>query len=92
MKTVSISESSRLILYGVFRFFQGVTSTLYPLAVVYVIEIIGPSYRLAANSLVYAVYIIGQLIILLIAFFIRDFEVFFVYVAIVLSLISFYFW
>ena len=59
-------------LFGVFRFTSGMSQSLYSIAIILAMEMVGPSYRAAAGSCMYYFYILGELVNVLLAYFIRD--------------------
>lgn len=57
-----------------------------------VMELVGPKYRLTAANTIYYFYIVGEFITVLLAYFIRDFRMLHIALAVILSTFSFYFW
>jgi hypothetical protein len=87
-----IDDETQQILYGLCRFLQGSTSSVYATGIVLAIEIVGPKYRLFANSFISLNYVFGEIIILILGYYIRDYETFFKYVGLVTTLFLLTFW
>ena len=80
------------VLFGVSRFGIGVTSNVFAIAIVIVVEIVGPSYRVIANVMMNYFFILGELTVLLVAYLERDYRMFSNYMAVAVSLIVLFFW
>lgn len=84
--------SWKQIMFGVSRFGIGATSNVYAIAAVIAVEIVGPSYRVFANNIMYYFFILGELIVLLVAYFERDYRVFSNFMTVLVSALILYFW
>lgn len=69
------------LIFGFSRFAIGVTSNFYGLACVLLVELVGPSYRVTATNTMNYFYILGEFIILIFGYFVRDFKIFSIYLA-----------
>lgn len=53
---------------------------------------VGPNYRVSAANSAYYFYILGEMITILIAYFIRDYQTFYIIMSALLSMIALYYW
>lgn len=85
-------ENTQQISFAVLRLLSGVASNVYSVCVVLAIEICGPSKRVMAANSIYYLYIAGEFIVVLFAYFIKDYKILYAsYTALMTSFI-FYFW
>ena len=56
------------------------------------IEIVGPSKRVAAANTIYYLYIIGEYVVLLFVYFIKDYKIMYPSLTVLLVIIALYFW
>jgi OCT family organic cation transporter-like MFS transporter 4/5 len=88
----SIESSTKQIIFGFLRLASGFTANTYAPAVVLAVEMCGPSKRLAAVSGIYYMYIIGELIAVVIGYFLRTYRGFLIANALFMVTIVAYFW
>ena len=81
-----------MIILSICRFLMGISDGLYLPLTILAIEIVGPSYRVIAASLMYYCYTCGEFVLLLCAFFLRDHKNLSICIAVLLSIGVFYFW
>lgn len=74
------------------RFFIGCTINVYSISIVLAVELVGPNYRVMANNFMYYFYILGELIVLVVFYFVRDYRYFSVYIAMFSSILLTYYW
>lgn len=78
--------------FGVLRLCSGITTNVYAISVVLVIEICGPSKRVTAANFAYYLYIIGEFLVVLLAYLIRDYRVLHATFSAIMVSFLFYFW
>ena len=79
-------------LFAIIRFAIGFFSNVFALATVLAVEFVGPSYRVAATNTINYFFIFSQFIVLVGAFFIRDFRRFTICMAGFVTAVLSYFW
>ena len=79
-------------LFGFLRFSIGFVSNVYAVVTVLAVEIVGPSYRVTAANTINYFFIVGELIVLFCAYFLRDYRNFSICMAAVVSVTLSYFW
>jgi OCT family organic cation transporter-like MFS transporter 4/5 len=92
LNTNWLNAEMQQIVYMILRLISGTTSYTYTAAVVLTIELCGPSKRVAAVNTIYYFYISGEFLVVLLAYFLRDYKYFLIANAIFLSTFVFYFW
>jgi MFS transporter, OCT family, solute carrier family 22 (organic cation transporter), member 4/5 len=78
--------------FAVLRFLSGIASNVYSVCVVLAIEICGPSWRVTAANSIYYLYILGEFVVVLFAYFISDYKVLYVSYTLLMFSFMFYFW
>ncbi|RMZ93346.1 organic cation transporter, partial [Brachionus plicatilis] len=91
---ISIDMDAELqqTLFAVLRLLTGIASNVYALAAVLAMEIVGTSKRVTAVNTIYYIFIAGEFIVLLFAYFIRNFRIFYTCCTIFMSTFILYFW
>ena len=82
-------HTAQQILFGLFRLMSGLSATFYSTAVVLGIEMVGPSYRATAGSIFNYFYIIGELLNVGVAYWLRDFRYHYAAVSFIMLVICF---
>ncbi len=77
---------------AVLRFFIGCTINVYSISLVLALELVGPNYRLLANNFMYYFYIFGELVVLVIFYFVRDYRYFSIYIGLLSTIFLAYYW
>jgi hypothetical protein len=92
LNTKWLDASGQQIVFMILRLISGTTSYTYTAAVVLTIELCGPSLRVAAVNTIYYFYISGEFVVVLFAYYLRDYKLFLIANAIFLSSFVLYFW
>ncbi len=69
----------KMVMFGLSRFGIGLSVNTFALVCVIVVEIVGPSYRVLANVAMSYFWILGELSVLVVAYFNRDYRVISIY-------------
>ena len=78
--------------FAVLRFLSGIASNVYSVCVVLAIELCGPSWRVTAANSIYYLYILGEFVVVLFAYFISDYKVLYASYTLLMFSFMFYFW
>jgi MFS transporter, OCT family, solute carrier family 22 (organic cation transporter), member 4/5 len=78
--------------FAVLRFLSGIASNVYSVCVVLAIEVVGPSWRVTAANSIYYLYILGEFVVVLFAYFISDYKVLYASYTLLMFSFMFYFW
>lgn len=76
----------------ILRFMSGITCNTYTVSIVMAIEFCGTNKRVLAVNICYYMYIFGEFLVVLLAYFIRDFDIFLIVQTVLLSVFVTYFW
>lgn len=79
-------------IFVLLRSMTGFTSNSYTVAMILAIEMCGTSKRVKAGSIIYYLYILGELLTVGMAYFIRRHDYLILSYTIIFVLITFYFW
>ena len=80
------------LIFAALRFFTGVSSNVYSVAVVLAVEISGPKHRVLAANVIYYFYILGEYINVLICYFVREYPQIYSVFALFSLFFVIYFW
>ncbi len=72
MHSEAITANTKLFLFTVSRFFQGVCCSMFTISFVLLLEITGPKHRVTAGNITAYSFSIGQMIIAGLAFYFKD--------------------
>lgn len=79
-------------MFGALRFAIGISSNVYANGVVLIVELVGSNWRvLAANSINY-MYVLGELVVLTLGYFFRDYRIFYIALTVLSTVFISYFW
>ena len=92
MLSMNLDADLAGLLYGLLRMVLGFLCSSYSVAIVLAMELVGPTYRVAAGNLLYYFYILGEFINLALAYFLRDFRDFQIGITVVICTFCLYFW
>jgi hypothetical protein len=87
-----LSNEFKQIAFMSLRFLSGYTANNYSLAVVLCVEMCGPSRRVTAVTFANYFFIMSEFIVVLLAFFLRSYNLFVIANAVALSVLILYFW
>jgi len=88
----NMNPDVRQLIFAILRFFAGVSSNVYSIAVVLAVEISGPTHRVLAANVIYYFYIFGEYLTALICYFTREYpQIYIVFASISVIYVS-YFW
>ena len=72
MHTAALNSNQKFILFTISRFFQGVAQTMYSISYVLLLEITGPQHRVTAGNILAYSFSIGQMILVGLAYFFKN--------------------
>ena len=92
MHSDALSINKKLTLFTISRFLQGVAQTMYSIFFVLLLEITGPKHRVTAGNILAYSFSIGQMVIVLLAYFFKDWRKLQWTLAIYVMPFFFYYW
>lgn len=72
MHSEALSINTKILLFTISRFFQGVSSSMFTISFVLLLEITGPKHRVTAGNITAYSFSIGQMIIVGLAYYFKD--------------------
>lgn len=72
MHSEALSINTKLILFTISRFFQGLASSMFSISFVLLLEMTGPKHRVTAGNITAYAFSVGQMIIVGLAYYFRD--------------------
>ena len=72
MHSEALSINTKITLFTISRFFQGVASSMFTISFVLLLEITGPKHRVTAGNITAYSFSVGQMIIVGLAYYFKD--------------------
>ena len=92
LMTLSVNLGAGKAVFAASRFLLGFTANVFSIATVLAVEVVGPKYRLLANTFIFCFFVLGEFIVLFVAYFVRDYRHFSVCVTVLVGTLITYFW
>ena len=72
MHTAVLSIQTKFVIFTISRFIQGVAQTMYSISFVLLLELVGPKHRVTAGNILAYSFSVGQMIIVGLAYYLRN--------------------